>query len=88
MLQGILIICQTPLLIIPIFKYRVFNSFTLEVILASAFGRSIDIQRGEADDLTKAVKSIFVLFQEGQKMSLDMILMLYSMSNHRYYACI
>ena len=49
--------------------------------MASAFGRSIDVQRGEADELTEAVKSIFVLFQEGQKMSLDMILMLYSMSN-------
>jgi hypothetical protein len=62
----------------------VFNSFTLETILAAAFGRSIDIQRGEADELTKAVKNIFVLFQEGQKMSLDMILMLYSMSSQRY----
>ena len=58
-----------------------FNSFTLEVIIAAAFGRSIDIQRGKADELTEAVKSIFILFQEGQKMSLDMILMLYSMSN-------
>ena len=49
--------------------------------MAAAFGRSIDIQRGKADELTEAVKSIFVLFQEGQAMSLDMILMLYSMSN-------
>lgn len=49
--------------------------------MAAAFGRDIDVQRGKADELTEAVNSIFVLFQEGQQMSLDMILMLYSTSN-------
>ena len=37
--------------------------------------RCVIYKRGEVDELTKAVKSIFVLFQ-GQKLSLDMILML------------
>ena len=67
---------------------RLFNSFTLEAILAAAFGRSIDIQRGEADDLTKSVKSLFTAFQEGQEMSLDMIFMLYSMSQLKEHAYI
>jgi hypothetical protein len=37
----------------------------METILATAFGRVVDIQRGESDDLTKAVDSIFRGLQEG-----------------------
>ena len=58
-----------------------FQSFTLETLLAAAFGRSIDIQRGKADELMEAVKNCLVLFQKGQILSLDAIQMLYSMSN-------
>ena len=31
----------------------------MESILAAAFGRVIDIQRGEADEVTEAAKGIF-----------------------------
>ena len=37
----------------------------METILATAFGRVIDIQRGESDELTRAVDSTFRSFQEG-----------------------
>jgi hypothetical protein len=33
----------------------VYSPFTLEVIIATAFGRQINLQRGESDDLTKAM---------------------------------
>ena len=35
--------------------YRVYSSFTLESIIATAFGRQINLQRGESDDLTRAM---------------------------------
>lgn len=44
---------------------RTYGSFTMETILATAFGRVVDIQRGESDDLTRAVDSIFRGVQEG-----------------------
>ena len=38
---------------------RVYGEFTMESILTAAFGRIINIQRGEADEVTEAVKGIF-----------------------------
>ena len=35
----------------------------METILATAFGRVIDIQRGEADELTKTCTSLFSGFR-------------------------
>ena len=49
----------------------------METILATAFGRVIDIQRGEADELTKASASISELALEGAD-TLDLILVLLS----------
>ena len=37
----------------------------METILATAFGRVIDIQRGESDDLARAVDDFFMNIQEG-----------------------
>ena len=50
----------------------------METILATAFGRNVDIQRGEADELTKAAHSIFQQLEEGQLTSGDMLTMLFS----------
>ena len=36
-----------------------YGAFTLESILAAAFGRVINLQRGEADEVTKAAKGVF-----------------------------
>ena len=49
--------------------YRTYGSFTMETILATAFGRVMDIQRGESDELTSAVDSIFRGVQEGQSLN-------------------
>ena len=49
----------------------------METILATAFGRVIDIQQGEADELTKASASISELAREGAD-TVDLILVLLS----------
>ena len=41
------------------YVYRVFGAFTLEAIFASAFGRVIDIQKGQSNKLTEAAAAIF-----------------------------
>ena len=46
--------------------YRVYGGFTLEAILATAFGCRVDIQRGESDDFSKAMDTITVGFNDGQ----------------------
>ena len=35
--------------------YRVYSCFTLEIIVATAFGHQINIQRGESDEFSKAM---------------------------------
>ena len=42
----------------------------METTLAAAFGRVMDIQRGQSDELTKAAAAIFSGIQEGKKASL------------------
>ena len=36
-----------------------YGAFTMESILAAAFGRVINVQKGEADEVTKAAKGVF-----------------------------
>ena len=50
----------------------------METILATAFGRVVDIQRGESDDLTRAVDSIFRGLQEGESSSETTLTTLFS----------
>ena len=58
--------------------YRIYGSFTMETILATAFGRKIDIQGGEADELTKVAKTFFSQAEEGQIASRSVLIMLTS----------
>ena len=59
--------------------FRTYSSFTMETILATAFGRVINVQRGESDELTKAVDSVFRRLQEGSSMlDVDMMILLIS----------
>ena len=46
--------------------YRVYGGFALEAILATAFGRRVDIQRGESDDFSKAMDAMTAGFNDGQ----------------------
>ena len=62
--------------------HRTYGSFTMETIVATAFGRVIDIQRGEGDQLTQACAAIFSAFQEGTSVSLEsMVLVLCELWN-------
>ena len=46
--------------------FRVFGDFTLEAILATAFGRQVDLQKGESDEFSKAFYTIGVGLGDGQ----------------------
>ena len=46
--------------------YRVFGCFTLESILATAFGRKVDLQKGESDEFTKAMNHLVAGFGNGE----------------------
>ena len=58
--------------------FRVFGSFTMETIVATAFGRVIDIQGGENDELTKAADLVFRGAEEGKVSSLNFTMPLLS----------
>jgi hypothetical protein len=45
---------------------RVFGSYTSESILATAFGRRVDLQKGEADEFTKAMDLLVTSFGNGE----------------------
>ena len=46
--------------------YRVYSCFTLEAIVATAFGRQTNLQRGESDDFSKAMDTAMKGFAGGQ----------------------
>ena len=43
-----------------------YGYYALEAILATAFGRRVDIQRGESDDFSKAMDTVANGFNDGQ----------------------
>lgn len=43
-----------------------FNSFTMETILAIAFGRRVSVQRGESSKLSKTVQDLMSGITDGQ----------------------
>ena len=51
------------------FLLRTYGFFTMETILATAFGRVVEIQKGESDKLADAAKSMFVGGQEDKNTS-------------------
>ena len=52
---------------------RVYTSFTLETVLATAFGRLINIQRGESDDFSKSMDLLLEDFTDGKIEKLVML---------------
>ncbi len=59
-------------------KYRVYGAFTMESILAAAFGREIEIQKGQSDQLTEAAAVIFGASREQEITSIPFMSMLLS----------
>ena len=55
-----------------------FGKLTIEAVVAAAFGRIIDIQRGESDELVNAAKEIFAITSEGQAFSAERLNVLLS----------
>ena len=54
---------------------RVYGSFTMETLIATAFGRYVNIQRGEADQLTEAARTVIGALDEGNaKFSQELLL--------------
>ena len=49
-----------------VYHYRVFGSFVLEATLATAFGRRVDIQKGESDEFSKAMDTLMTGFGDGE----------------------
>ena len=60
---------------------RTYSSFTMETILATAFGRVINIQKGESDSLAEAAAGLFETTHESSKTSADHVAMITSESN-------
>ena len=50
----------------------------MEMILATAFGREVNIQRGESDDLTETAHTISQSMAEGQLTSREMVYLIFS----------
>ena len=59
-------------------SHRTYGSFTLETILATAFGRAVNVQGGESDELTKATEAIFRSAEEGSSTGFVHLLLLIS----------
>ena len=57
----------------------------MESILAAAFGRVINIQRGEADEVTEAAKGIFAAGRNWKVRSCLGLVSTLQMHNHNYY---
>lgn len=57
---------------------RLYGLFTMETILATAFGRVINLQCGEANQLTEAAAAMFGAAQEDQSLSVDAVMVILS----------
>lgn len=66
---------------------RLYRLFAMEVILATAFGRAIDIQRGESDDLTEIAYTISQSMGEGQLTSREMLYLIFSQFLFKFRQC-
>ena len=53
---------------------REYGYFTMESLIATAFGRYVNLQRGEADKITKEAKEVFKSTQEESVISPQVIL--------------
>ena len=53
-----------------------YGDYTMETILATAFGCVVNIQRGESHQLLEAASTVFKVAEEGKKMSKFFITML------------
>ena len=55
------------------FVYRLYGRFTMETILATAFGRIVEVQKGDSDEVVKAARGIFQSSREKNSASFAII---------------
>lgn len=48
------------------FFFSLYSSYTLEIILAAAFGRLVDVQKGESDELSRCVDTLLEGVMDGK----------------------
>ena len=60
-----------------------YSSYTLEIILAAAFGRMVDIQKGESEELSRCVDTLLEGVMDGQ---IERFVMFYSKPHVNYHA--
>ena len=58
--------------------FRTFGKLTMETVIAAAFGRVIDIQKGERNELVDAAQVIFAGSSEGQQFAIERLSLLLS----------
>ena len=76
LLKFVLCIVMIAINYVHILYYRLFNLFTMETILATAFGRRVNVLRGESNELSKRIEVIMSGITDGQ---IDGMIMLESM---------
>ena len=59
--------------VVTVLAYRVYSCFTLEVIVATAFGHQVNLQRGESDEFSKAMDTTMKEFASGHRESFILI---------------
>ena len=65
--------------------YRVYSRFTLEAIVATAFGRQINLQRGESDEFSKAMDIAAKGLSSGQIENLILINSMHKWQSNVHY---
>ena len=60
--------------------YRIYGRFTMETILAIAFGRIVEIQKGDSDEIVEVAREIFQSSDEKNSVSIAIIIPLISQS--------
>lgn len=58
--------------------FDIFGKLIMEAVIAAAFGRVVDIQKGESDELVNAAKEIFAVANEGAQLSAERLTVLLS----------
>ena len=59
--------------------YRLFANFTMETVIAAAFGQRVEVQQGESSVLVKAASEFLCSFQDNGGLSLAEFSMLLCM---------
>ncbi|CAI8010949.1 Cytochrome P450 3A24, partial [Geodia barretti] len=53
--------------------FGVYGGFTMETLMATAFGQDVAVQRGEGDQVSKAADTVFRAAEEGSALSVDVL---------------